>query len=148
MRLNSTWKFQISQPATNLQDELTIPIFIEEFGKKVSKGMKNDKNPVNSAGYTGSIFQDFERYLRTEVDLVQDDVALVLDEYISSFITHEILPGIYTFNDLSEVLLRNLQSEIEGANNMVDIEFDDISMKTKLVVTSDNIALVLMKNHF
>ena len=33
------------------------------------------------AGYTSSVFQDFESYLRTEVDLVEDDIKLVLDEY-------------------------------------------------------------------
>ena len=32
--------------------------------------------------YTTSIFQDFESYLRTEVDLVEDDIRLVLDAYI------------------------------------------------------------------
>ena len=30
--------------------------------------------------YNRSIFQDFESFLRTEVDLVEDDIKLVLDE--------------------------------------------------------------------
>ena len=30
--------------------------------------------------YPGSVFQDFERYLRTEIDLVEDDIRLVLDK--------------------------------------------------------------------
>ena len=33
------------------------------------------------AGYTSSVFQVSESYLRTEVDLVEDDFRLVLDEY-------------------------------------------------------------------
>ena len=28
------------------------------------------------AGYTSSVFQDFESYLRTEVDLVEDNIRL------------------------------------------------------------------------
>ena len=32
------------------------------------------------AGYSSSIFQDFESYLRTYVDLVEDDNRLVSDE--------------------------------------------------------------------
>ena len=36
------------------------------------------------------LFQDFESYLRTEVNLIEDDIKLVLDEYNSSFITYEL----------------------------------------------------------
>ena len=39
--------------------------------------------------YVNYIFQDFESFLRTEVDLVEDDIRLVLDEYISNFISYE-----------------------------------------------------------
>ena len=61
------------------------------------------------AGYISSKFEDFESYLRTEVDLVEDDIKLVLGEYNSSFITYELTPGISTFKELSEALLRILQ---------------------------------------
>ena len=36
------------------------------------------------------MFEDFEFYPRTEVDLVEDEINLVLDEYISKFITYKI----------------------------------------------------------
>ena len=49
-----------------------------------------------------------------------------------NFITYEVTPGIYSFEDLSEVLLKSLQLEYEGVNKTVDIKNDDISMKTKL----------------
>ena len=42
------------------------------------------------SGCRNSIFQDFESYLRTEVDLVEDDIRLVSDKYNSSFNTYEI----------------------------------------------------------
>ena len=76
------------------------------------------------------IFQDFESSMRTEVDLVQDDIRLVLDNYNSSFITYEIKQGIYIFEDLSEVFLKSLQLEFGGVDNAIDIEFDEISMRT------------------
>ena len=93
------------------------------------------------AGYVSSVFQDFESYLRTEVDLVEDDVKLVLDEYISSFITYELETGIYTFKDISEALFNILQSDCPGDCNVIDIEYDDIKMRTKLVVQSGIIAV-------
>ena len=43
--------------------------------------MKDDKYMNILAQYTRSLFHDSESYLRTEVDLVEDDVGLLLDEY-------------------------------------------------------------------
>ena len=66
--------------------------------------------------------------------MIEDDIRLVLDESVFIFITHELEPGFYTFKDLSQALLRILQPEYEGYHNAIDNEFDDITMKTKLVV--------------
>ena len=93
------------------------------------------------AGYVISVFQDFEIYLRTEVDLIEDDIKLVLDEYKSSFFTYELQPGLYTFKDFSEALFNILQTEYPGPSNVIDFEYDDITMKTKLVVKSGIIAI-------
>ena len=87
------------------------------------------------------LFQYFESFLITEVDVVEDDIKLVLDEYNSSFVTYELPPGIYTFKDLSEVLFNILQSEYPGSLNVIDIKFDDITRKTKLVVRPGIIAI-------
>ena len=73
--------------ATNLQDDIIGPIIIEEYREQIPKRMKDDKYMNILAQYTGSVFQDFESYLRTEIDLVEDDIKLVLDEYNSIFIT-------------------------------------------------------------
>ena len=43
--------------------------------------MKNGEHLKVLAIYNSSIFQDFKNFLRTEVDLVEDDIKLVLDEY-------------------------------------------------------------------
>ena len=83
--------------ATDSKDEIFGPIIIEEYRKEVSKRMKNDKNMDILGFYIISIFQDFESYFRTEIDLVENDIRLVLDENDSCFITYELQPGIYTF---------------------------------------------------
>ena len=127
--------------AEDLQDDIIAPIIIEEYKKQVTKRMKDDKYLEILAGYTRSVFQDFESFLRTQIDLIEDDLKLVLDEYNSSFITYELEPGIYTFKDISEALFIILQSECPGPNNVIDIEYDDITMKTKLVVNIGIIAI-------
>ena len=97
--------------ATDLQDYIIGPIIIQEYRKQIRKRMKNDNYLSILAVYNRSIFQDFESFLGTAVDLVEDDIRLVLDEYNSSFITYELEPGINTFKDLSEALLKILQPE-------------------------------------
>ena len=66
----------------------------------------------------------------------------------SSFITKEKSPGFYTFKDISETLLRFLQSEYEGYHNAKDFEFDGVTMKTKLVVRPGIIAIRLDEKSF
>ena len=116
--------------ATDLQDDKIGPIIIEEYNEQVTKRMKDEQYMNILARYINSVFQDFESYLRTEVDLIEDDIKLVLDEYNSSFITYELDQGIYTFKDISEALFNILQSEYPGPSNVIDIEYDDITMKT------------------
>ena len=102
----------------------------------------NDEQYMNIlAIYTRSIFQDFESFLRTQIDLIEDDIKLVLDEYNSSFITYELQPGIYTFKDISEALFNIIQFEYPGPSNGIVIEFDDVTMKSKLVVKEGIIAI-------
>ena len=72
---------------TDLQDDIIASIIIEECKEQVTKRMKNEQYMKIAVGYVSSVFQDFESYLGTEVDLIEDDIKLVLDEYNSSFIT-------------------------------------------------------------
>ena len=73
--------------------------------------------------------------------MVEDDIRMVLDEYDSSFITYELELGIHAFKDLSKALFNILKPEDEEFNNTIFIEFDNISMETKLVVRAGNIAI-------
>ena len=45
------------------------------------------------------------------------------------------------FQRFSQALLRILQPENDGYHNAIDVEFDDITMKTKLIVRSGVIAI-------
>ena len=100
--------------ATDLQDDIIGPIIIEQYKEQVTKRMKDEQYMNIISYYIRSVFQDFESFLRTQIDLVEDDIKLILDEYKSNFITYEIPPGIYTFKDFSEVILNFLQSEYKG----------------------------------
>ena len=102
------------------------------------------------AGYHSSVFQDFKNYLRTEIDVVEDDIRLVLDKYNSSFITYDVQPGFYTLKDLSESVFNILQPEYPASDKVIVIGFDDITMKTKLVVRSRSylIAIRFDENSF
>ena len=91
--------------------------------------------------YTSSVFQDFGSFLRTQIDLVEDDIKLVLDEYNSNFITYELEPGIYSYRDIAEAVFYILQSDYPQSNSEILIRLDDITRKTKLVVRSGIIAI-------
>ena len=62
--------------------------------------MKDDKKIDFLGFYVSSVFQDFESFLGTRIDLVEDDIRLVLDEYNSNFIFYEITPGNYKFKNI------------------------------------------------
>ena len=115
---------------------------------KVSKILNYDKYMDILGFYISSMFQDFENFLRTEIILVENDIRLVLDENSSSFITCELESGIYTFKNLSEALFIILQLEYEVFNNSNDIQLDNFTMKTKLVVRPGNIAIMFDEKSF
>ena len=87
------------------------------------------------------MFQDFDSHLRTEVDLIEDDIKLVLDENNSGFVTYELQPSIYNFEDISGALFNILQSEYPVPSNVIHIEYDVITRKTNLVVNFGIIAI-------
>ena len=134
--------------AEYLQDDIIGPIIIEEYNERVTKRMNDEQYMKILANYTISVFQDFESFLRTQIDLVEDDIRLVLDEYNSSFITYELEPCIYSYRDLFEALFYILQSEYPQSGCEILIRLDDITRKTKLVVRSGIIAIGFDENSF
>ena len=127
--------------AADLQDDIIAPIIIKEYKEQVSKRMNDEQYMNILAIHTSSVFQDFESFLRTQIDLLEDDIKLVLDEYNSSFITYELQPGIYSYREISEALFYILQSEYPQSDSEILIRLDDITRKTKLVVRSGIIGI-------
>ena len=115
--------------ASDLQDDIIAPIIIEKYKEQVTKRMTDEQYMNILAIYTSSVFQDFESFLRTQIDLVEDDIKLVLDEYNSSFITYELEPGIYSYSEISEALFYILQSEYPQSDSEILIRLDDITRK-------------------
>ena len=127
--------------ATDLQDDIIGPIIIEEYNEQVTKRMKDEQYMNILAIYTSSVFQDFESFLRTQFDLIEDDVELVLDEYNSNFITYELEPGVYSYREISEALFYILKSEYPQSDSEILNRLDDITKKIQLVVNSGIIAI-------
>ena len=62
--------------ATNLRDEIIAPFIIKQYREQVTKRMKDDKYMLILAMFIDSMFQDFKSLLRTEIDLVEDDIKI------------------------------------------------------------------------
>ena len=127
--------------AADLQDDIIGPIVIEEYREQVTKRMKDEQYMRILSIYTSSVFQDFESFLRTQIDLIEVDVNLVLDEYNSSFITYELEQVIYSYREISEALFNILQLEYPSSDSKILIRLDDFTRKTELVVGSGVIAI-------
>ena len=76
-----------------------------------------------------SQFRDFETSLRMVVGSGLD-IQLTLRQYISNFLTSEKLTGVYSIDDISDVVYT--MGDHEGT---LRIEHDDISMKIKHILT-------------
>ena len=59
--------------------------------------------------------------------LDEEDIQLILKQNNSHFITYELTPGIYTIQDIS-----NAVHTFSGHSEILQIEYDDVSMKTKI----------------
>ena len=66
--------------AVDLQDDIIAPIIIQEYREQLTKRMEDGQYMIISSIYTSSVFQNFESFLRTQIDLIEDDIKLVLYE--------------------------------------------------------------------
>ena len=67
--------------------------------------------------------------MRIVVGLDEKDLQLILKQYNSLFITYELTPGNYTIQDVSDTI-----HTFSGHSEIIEIEYDDISMKTKNIL--------------
>ena len=114
----------------NLQDEYMGPRIFSTYRKLSTEKRRTDGYYMLLMGYARSPFRDFESYLRIVVGLDEDDIRLILKQYNEKFVTYEIPPGIYTIKDLQEAV-----HPLGDHENTSKIEYDDFTMKTKLILT-------------
>ena len=81
-------------------------------------------------GYARSLFRDFECFHRILVGLDEDDIRLSLKQYKEKFTTYRLSSGIYTIKDIAKAVYTKRYHE-----RTLQVEFDDDTMKTKLVST-------------
>ena len=113
----------------HLNDEILGPRITDEFIKLSSEKKKTDGYMMVLLAYAKSPFQDFETYLRIVVGLDEEDIQLILKEYNSHLITYELPPGIYSIQDILDTI-----NTFSGHMETIQIEYDDISMKSKFIL--------------
>ena len=65
---------------------------------------------------------------------------LFLKQYNSYFVTYELPPGIYTTKDISEAVYTKVDDK-----GTLETEYDDITMKTKLILTRFGLIIGTLK---
>ena len=117
----------------HLDDEILGPRNIDEYIKLSNEKKNRDGYMILLLGYSASPFRDFESYLRLVIGLDEEDIRLILKEYISHFITYELTPGNYTIQDISDAI-----QSFSGRQEAIQSEYDDISMRTTIVLKFKN----------
>ena len=113
----------------HLDDEILGTHIIDEYIKLSTEKRNSDGYMIFLYGYTRSRFRDFESYLRIVIGLDEKDIQIILKEYNSHFITYELTPGIYSIQVISDTIYN-----FSVNNESIQVEFDDISMKTKIIL--------------
>ena len=117
----------------HLDDKILGPRIIDEYIKLSNEKKNSDGYMILLLGYSSSPFRDFESYLRLVIGSDEEDIQLILKEYISHFITYELSPGIYTIQDISDAI-----QTFSGHQETIQLEYDDISMRTTIVLKFKN----------
>ena len=117
----------------HLDDEIIGTRIIDEFIKLSNEKKNSEGYMILLFGYSASSFRDFESYLRLVIGLDEEDIQLILKEYNSHFISYELTPGIYTVQDIFEAI-----QTFSGHEETIQIEYDDISMRTTIVLKFKN----------
>ena len=113
----------------HLNDEILGPRIFDEFIKLSNEKKNTDGYMMILLAYAKSPFRDFETYLRIVVRLDEEDIQLILKEYNSHFITYQLPPGIYLIQDIFDPI-----NTFSGHMETIQIKYDDISMKSKILL--------------
>ena len=110
----------------------------ETLGPRITKAcwkLRSEKSSFDGyaillMGYAGSLFPDFESYLRIVVGLDEDDFRLTLKQYSANFVTYDLKPANYTIKDLHKAV--HPLGDHEGT---LQIEYDGLNKKTRPILT-------------
>ena len=114
----------------HLEGDILAPHIVETYWKLRLHKTSHDGYIILLMGYARSPFRDFESYLRIVVGLEEDNIQLILKQYIEKFITYELDPGNYTIEDIQKAVYP--LGDHEGT---LQIGYDDLDKKTKLILT-------------
>ena len=117
----------------HLDDKILGPRIIDEYIKLSNEKKNSDGYMILLLGNSASPFRDFGSYLRLVVGLDEEDIWLILKEYNSHFITYELTPGNYTIQDISNAI-----QTFSGHQEVIQLEYDDINMRTTIVLKFKN----------
>ena len=112
----------------HLQDDNIIPLINNFYIELKSEKTSSSAYLIVLTIYAISPFRNFESYLKIVTGLDGNVVQLLLKQYNSKYVTYEILPGVYTNREGSEVVKRDHKGTLR-------IEYDGVSSKTKLFLT-------------
>ena len=124
----------------DLEHKIYGPIIIKTYRKLITEKSQTDGYYIILFSYMHSSFRDFESYLNISSPLEENDIQLILKQYISKFTTYKIPPGLYTFKALSEVLSRGFKNEFE-LRSLRKNHIHDKSDST--IIESDNVTLII-----
>ena len=115
---------------SHLEDEALAPRTAETYWKLRSDKSSHDSYITLLMDYARSPFRDFESCLRIVTGLDEDDIQLILKQFIEKFITYELDPGNYTIEDIQKAVYP--LGDHEGT---LQLEYDDLNKKVKLILT-------------
>ena len=113
----------------HLDDEILGPRIIDDIIKLSNEKKNTDGYMMLLLAYARSPFRDFETYLRIVVRLDEEDFQVILKEFNSHFITYELPPGIYSIQETLDTI-----HTFSGHMETIQIEYDDISMKSRIIL--------------
>ena len=99
-----------------LEYETIGPRIIKTYWKLRSEKSSTDSYNILLRGYARAPFRDFGSYLRIVVGLDEDDIQLILQQNNSNFVTYQLSPGIYTFEDVSKAVYTMGDHEVSLKN--------------------------------
>ena len=117
----------------HLDDKATADRIAETYWKLRSDKITHDGFMILLTGYAKSLFRDFETYLRIAVGLEENNIRLILKQYNEKFITYALEPGNYNIQDIHKTL-----SSLDDHKENIQIDYDEINKKVKLILTSAN----------